>query len=351
MRIHIPALPHTETTDKYVWCAYTAKIKKFCTMMTNQGHEVFLYSAPNNEAEVFEHIVVVSHADQKHWFGNYDWNCDVFNGFQPNAEWWRIMNGRIIQHIRQRAQPGDLLGIIAGLCQKQIADSFPEMLPVEWGIGYSGVFADFRVFESYSWAHHLANPDDIRFYDTVIPNFFDPHEFSPKTNSGDYLLFLGRHIERKGLAVVREITKRTGLSVKTAGQGSERVEGAEYLGVVTGKEKAELIAGARALLAPTTYLEPFGGVVVEAHLSGTPTITTDWGAFTETVQNGVNGYRCRTLQEFMDAIDNVESLSRFDIINRAQQYTLDEIGPRFTKYFEQVKTVREDGWYSLREKV
>lgn len=348
MRLHIPALPHTNTTDDYVWCAYTAKIKKFCTMMTEQGHEVFLYSGPENEAEVFEHVEVISSAQQRLWFGNYNWETDVFNGFQPEAIWWKTMNERVIKEIHKRSQPGDLLGIIAGLCQKQIADVFAEMLPVEWGIGYSGVFANFRVFESYSWAHHLANPDDIRFFDTVIPNFFDPKDFMPTSNHGNYLLFLGRHINRKGLDVVREITKRSDFPVYTAGQGSERVEGAEYLGVLRGKEKAEVLAGALALLAPTTYLEPFGGVVVEAHLSGTPTITTDWGAFTETVENDINGYRCRTLQEFMDSVDIVEGLDRSMISYNAQKYTMKSIAPQYTRYFKQIQTIHGDGWYSLR---
>lgn len=350
MRLHIPALPHTDTTDEYVWCAYTAKIKKFCTMMTDEGHEVILYSSLKNSAKVSEHVIVVTQEDQDKWFGNYNWEKDVFNGFQPDAIWWKIMNQRVIQEIRKRAEPGDILGIIAGFCQKEIADAFPEMLPVEWGIGYSGVFADYRVFESYSWAHHLANPDDIRLYDTVIPNFFDPNEFSFGTKNGDYLLFLGRHTPRKGLPILQEITNHTNIPVKTAGQGSCRIDGAEYLGVVTGKEKADLIAGARALIAPTTYLEPFGGVVVEAHLSGTPTITTDWGAFTETVENDFNGYRCRTLQEFMEAVDDVVNLSRIDIRRRAQMYTMDQIGPRFTKYFNKIQTLRSEGWYTLKNK-
>lgn len=48
------------------------------------------------------------------------------------------------------------------------------------------------------------------------------------------------------------------------------------MGSVGVKERAELMAYADAVMVPTTYLEPFGGVVIEAMLSGTPAITTDF---------------------------------------------------------------------------
>lgn len=351
MRIHIPALPHTQTNKEYVFCAYTAKIQKFCTMMTAEGHEIILYGGEHNEAKVTENVVVCTDEFQERHFSDYNWDTDVFDGFQVGAPWWTEMNSNVISAIRDRQQPGDMLGIIAGWCQKDIADAFPEMLPCEWGIGYSGVFADYRVYESYAWAHHLAAKepqDDIRFFDAIIPNFFDPTDFQPRTDShGEYLLFLGRHTARKGLAIVEEIAKHSGFPVFTAGQGSERVPGCEYLGVIKGVEKARLIANARALLAPTTYLEPFGGVVVEAQLSGTPAISTDWGGFCENVDHGVGGFRCRTLAGFLQAVEDVDTLDRRLIRLQAEKYLMANIAPMYTAYFERLQTLRHEGWYAV----
>jgi glycosyltransferase involved in cell wall biosynthesis len=49
---------------------------------------------------------------------------------------------------------------------------------------------------------------------------------------------------------------------------------------------------------PRCYIEPFGGSGVEVLLCGTPLIAVDYGAFTETIIDGVNGFRCHTLHLF-----------------------------------------------------
>lgn len=352
MRVHLPSLPHTETTPEFVWCAYTAKVLKFAGMLTDAGHHVILYAGTNNTARCAEHVEVVTVDERRRWFGGYDWDVDVFDGFQPGAPWWETMNDRTVTAIAERTEPGDLLGVIAGRCQQPIAKRVP-MPTVEWGIGYAGVFADYRVFESYAWQHHLAAreaSDDLRWYDTVIPNSFDPADFTPRAGTdGDYLLFLGRHTPRKGLAVVEAVAAAVDLPVLTAGQGVDRVPGCEHVGVVRGARKAELLAGARALLAPTTYLEPFGGVAVEAMLSGTPAITTDYGAFTETVRDGTSGFRCRTLAEFLDAVDQTAGLDRAGVADWAQQFTTTQIGPRYDRYLRSIADLYAGhGWDHVR---
>jgi len=48
------------------------------------------------------------------------------------------------------------------------------------------------------------------------------------------------------------------------------------MGSVGVEERANLLANAQVTLVPTTYLEPFGGVVIESMLAGTPVVTTDF---------------------------------------------------------------------------
>jgi glycosyltransferase involved in cell wall biosynthesis len=98
---------------------------------------------------------------------------------------------------------------------------------------------------------------------------------------------------------------------------------------------------------PTLYLEPFGGVAVEAMLCGTPVITTDWGAFTETVKHGVTGYRCHTLAEFCKAAEDVDTLKPHMIANHAiSNYSMKAVAPKYTAYFEKLMTLWDKGWYA-----
>jgi glycosyltransferase involved in cell wall biosynthesis len=83
--------------------------------------------------------------------------------------------------------------------------------------------------------------------------------------------------------------------------------GATYVGDVRGIEKAKLFAGARALLFPTKLNEAFGLVVAEALMSGTPVICSNNGACPEIVSPEA-GFICRERQDYLDAIDRLETI-------------------------------------------
>ncbi len=319
-------------------------------MMTDLGHEVFLYGGTQNEARVKEFVTVVSDENREKWFGSYNWDKEVFPaiGWDPQQPWWHIMNGNAIREIYARAQKGDFVGIIAGRCQEVIAKALPELRPVEWGVGYEGILDGFRVFESYAWKHYLYGKKNVVngcFFDAVIPNSFEPEEIAYSAKKDDYLLYLGRLTPRKGLHVVEMLAKK-GHRILTAGQGEIRIDGAEHVGVVRGEQKRQLLANARAVLVPTFYIEPFGGVAVEAMLSGTPVITTDFGAFTETVEHGVTGYRCNTLSEFYKAANDVRELDPVVISHKASYYLTSNIAHQYDKYFRRLQTLDNDGWYA-----
>lgn len=339
MRFHLPALIGRPTTAANSSCAYTQKVRRFAQMMVEAGHEVFLYGGGSHTG-----------------IGGVNY-VDAYGAVEPvefEPALWTEGNRRAAREILRRVEDGDVLGVIAGTCQRELADMLPMTRVVEYGIGYGGTFADFRVFESYAWMHAVyalqdgpnAHDADGRFFDAVIPNFFDPDDFPAGPGDGGYLLYVGRLTGRKGVDLAGEVAERAGLPLLVAGAGSEPPRYGELLGAVEPAQRAELMGNARAVLVPTFYLEPFGGVAVEAQLCGTPAITTDWGAFPETVRHGVTGFRCRTMGEFLYAVDAAPELDRAAIRERAvANYSLAAVAPRYERYFDRVAALDRDGFY------
>lgn len=348
MRFHVVALPHTQTTDVYSPCAYTAKVKKFCSMMKANGHEVYLYASEDNEADVTELVTCITKAQQAE-YGHNGPEDYLKIDFNPQLPLWQTFNGNVIKEMGTRVQPQDFICLITGTPAQSIAEAFPANMSVEFGIGYSGTFAKYRVFESYAWQHYvygMQNSDAFAF-DTVIPNYFDTKDFPFEPVKDDYYLFIGRLTPKKGFQIAQEVCERLGKRLVVAGPGEFSGYG-EYVGVVGPEKRAELMGKALAVFVPTQYIGPFEGVSVEANLCGTPVITTDWGSFVENVTGGFNGYRCRTLQDFMSAAENVKTLDYLAIYDWAHgKFSSDVVSKQYEQYFNRLNTLWGDGWYQL----
>lgn len=322
--------------------------------MSDLGHEVYLYAGEQVDAPVTKLITCISEERRAQAVGNGHYTQASFD---LEALHWRVFNTNVIRLMQQNLEPQDFICLIGGSAHKPIADAYPKHLSVEFGVGYGGVFSQFRVFESYAWMHSIyagwKNPTTVdgHFYDAVIPGYLEPDMFPLGKGDGDYYLYIGRLIERKGYRIAQEVCERLGKRLILAGPGPQDGYG-EFVGSVGPEERAKLMGGAIATFAPTLYIEPFGNVVIEAQACGTPTITTDWGAFTETNIHGVTGYRCRTLQDFMEAAEKVKNLDRSYIREQAiAKYSLETIQLKYEKYFERLLTLWDDGWYQTKEKV
>ena len=196
MRFHVVGLPFTQTTEDYPACAFTMKVRKFCKMMVNAGHTVYLYSGEHNTTPCTEHIACITEEERAAAVGEAHYTMSSFDYTLPH---WRRFNQTAAREIRRRAATRDFVCVIGGYSHKPIADELPDLMTVEFGIGYPGTFAKYRVFESYAWMHTVygsSNPNPAalngNFYDTVINGYLDEEEFYYGHGDGGYLMFIGR---------------------------------------------------------------------------------------------------------------------------------------------------------------
>ena len=159
-----------------------------------------------------------------------------------------------------------------------------------------------------------------------------------------------------GIGIAVDIAKYTGIKLKVAGQGNLRAilgydppPEVEVIGYLEPAARNEVLQGALALLAPTHYNEPFGGVTVEALLCGTPIITSDWGAYSENNLHGVTGYRCRNMDQFIWAAKNIHKINRRTCRVWAQNnFSLERVAPMYEEYFRSLIPIfTGKGFYEL----
>lgn len=261
-----------------------------------------------------------------------------------------IFNKEASDIIAQRKEPGDIALCFYGIANKDAVKDHSDLKVVEPVIGYTphGTFAPFKVFKSYAMMHYYygiqGNINHPPWFDDVIPYGEDPNNFEFKKDKQDYFLFFGRILPEKGLHLAIAISQNTGTKLVIAGLGHPLLQGydalppnVEFVGFAGPEKRKELLANAKALIAPTHYLEPFGNMIIEAYLSGTPVITTDWGAFTETVVHGVTGYRCREFREFVNAIKNIDLIDPSDCYKFAlKNYTHEVVYKKHDEYLQKI---------------
>lgn len=368
---HVIGVPHTVSSKSYNACAYTQKVVKFCKMMTERGHTVYHYGHEESDVICTEHVTVLPTADWKLCYGDHDWRKHFFK-YDQNDHAYQTFYRNSITEIGKRKKEFDFILPFWGSGVRPVCDAHPDLITVEPGIGYpQGHWADYKIFESYAVYHAYYGLNSVgncqqNWYDVVIPNFFDPDDFEFKERKQDYFLYLGRVYDGKGVRIAIEVSQSLNARLIIAGQGTLSEMGykevpphvTEY-GYATVEERKRLMSNAIGTFVPSLYVEPFGGVQVESLFSGTPTITTDWGSFTENNVNGLTGYRCRTFEEFQFAAMNVMGgeIKPQDCRDFAMsRFSLDVVAEKYENYFESIMDLyqinpdshhnKPVGWYT-----
>jgi len=159
-------------------------------------------------------------------------------------------------------------------------------------------------------------------YAGVCHNGLDLEDVPFRDDKEEYLAFLGRMSPEKGAAEAIAIARAAGLPLHIGAKCREPAEqeyfarevephlgpDARWLGELNPHEKYALLAGARALVFPISWSEPFGLVAIEAMACGTPVLATRFGAVPEVVDEGRTGFVRAQPEELARAADRLDEI-------------------------------------------
>jgi len=307
----------------------------FCLLLARAGVPFVYYGLSGSRLPAGGELADVGDPTGPWEYGN-DWH----------REYTHRLDALLSECIPRHPEPQIIVSLY-GCAQADIEAPERFGLPVvEAMVGYDHCWAPYRVFPSYAHQHAIyARGEEhvVRYmwFDTVIPHFVDADAYRVSPERDQYVLYLGRNAPNKGVGLAEDLCLRAGLEFRRVHDG------------VWGEEKTELISRAVAVIMPTVYVEPFGYVAVEAQMCGVPAVTTDWGAFVETVEHGRTGFRCRTAAEFLEALRRAPELDPHRIRDRAVRlYSIEAVTPAYLAYFRFVLRVHADGYFAdgaLRE--
>lgn len=365
---HCIGLPHTKTNDNYVGCAYTQKVLKFCKMMTTRGHTVYHYGTEGSDPICTENINVLSDVIYKKVYGDHDFKTHWFK-YDTNDEAYRTFYRNTINEINKRKKKGDFVLAFWGGGVKPICDAEQDLICVEPGIGYGWTWCKYRAFESGTHRHAIYGPEAAsccmpKPFDRVVPNYFDIDDFTFNDSYKDrmangYFLFTGRIYDGKGLNIAIAVSKILGKQLLVCGQLDDSYRNypfddqVKYIGYVDKYQRDYYMRHAIASFVASQYLEPFGGVQIENLLCGTPTITSDWGAFVENNIQGVTGYRCNTLDDYINAaMDCCEGkIDYYNCRKKGLEFSLENIAPIYEKWFADISFIEAtNNWWMFTNK-
>jgi glycosyltransferase involved in cell wall biosynthesis len=359
--LHCLAVPHTVTHPEYSACAFTQKVLKFLEMFKDsKDFRTVHYGHPDSQTAAHEHVNVITREIHQQTYGDFDWRKNQFK-FSSSDLSHRVYNLVAGDAILQTKQKGDfVLAFWGGTAEATFAaNKDNDLVVVEPGIGNGHAFAPFRCYESYPLLAAHYGTDRVshckpQWSWRVVPNYFNLADFDDSLPREDYALYIGRIGVNKGLHVAMDACKRMGIKLKVAGQGGPDAFGlkewpdhVEFVGCVGIEQRRELMGRARFGFLLSQYWEPFGGTAVEMMLSGCVPIVSDFGAMTEYIVDGVNGFRCLSMRDILRGIANVDRIDRSAMVRFARaNFSLDAVRPKFLRAFEDfAETKFGAGWY------
>jgi glycosyltransferase involved in cell wall biosynthesis len=284
--------------------------------LVGRGHDVTLFATADSSTKA-KLVAIYPHG---YWHDENMWPWELYEMLNLAAA-------------VERARDFDVIHYEAAYYPMSLAYARLSPTPIVQTLHHSPSPAEIALWSRYPEAPFVAISNEqarllagLNVIDTVLHGL-DTNNFTFREKPDDYLLFLGRFTEGKGVLQSIEIAKRVGMKLILAAAEDEyyrekvapHVDGRHivYYGEADFAAKVKLYGGARALLYPIQAREPFGLVLAEAMSCGTPVAALDRGAVREVVDDGVTGVVFEDLEQMANDLSRVFNLDRRLVRERA----------------------------------
>ena len=281
-----------------------------------RGHDVTLFATGDSTTSARLHAIY----PHGYWHDEHMWPWELYE----------MLN---LATVVERAADFDIIHYEAAYYPMSLAFTRLSPTPIVQTLHHSPSKAEIALWSRYPEAPFVAISneqagllDGLRVVATVLHGI-DTDSFVFREKPDDYLLFLGRFTEGKGVLQAIELAKRVDMRlILAAAEGdyyrervAPHVDGRRivYFGEADFDAKVKLYGGARALLYPIQSREPFGLVLAEAMSCGTPVAALDRGAVREVVDEGVTGMIFDNLEQMANELPRVFDLNRRRVHERA----------------------------------
>lgn len=173
----------------------------------------------------------------------------------------------------------------------------------------------------------------------------------PVADGQDYFAFLGRISPEKGIEAAIRIASAAGVKLVVAAKVGEEdapyfaeviaplLEGdaIEFIGEIDDSQKPAFLSGAKALLFPIDWPEPFGLVMIEAMACGCPVIAFRKGSVPEVIEDGCTGFIVETVDEAVAACARLPELDRAAVRARFEgRWTAERMATDYLVLYERL---------------
>jgi glycosyltransferase involved in cell wall biosynthesis len=115
----------------------------------------------------------------------------------------------------------------------------------------------------------------------------------------------------------------------------------EFIGEIGERDKGAFLGGAKALLFPIDWPEPFGLVMIEAMACGVPVIAFPGGSVEEIIEQGVNGFVVGSIEEASYAVRQIDRIDRRKCRERFERrFTARRMATEYVNVYRELAATR-----------